>query len=131
MDTASRDPPGPVRILVVEDDPDDARITFRALRRSGRFEPVHARSGAAALEEAGAGPFALGLVDYRLPDMSGIELVRRLRASGMAAPLVILSAVQSDSIVQRALAAGATDFLLKHLTYGERLEDEVGRFLVG
>jgi CheY-like chemotaxis protein len=119
----------PVRVLVVEDDPDDARITFKALRRSGRFEPVHARSGAAALELAAAGPFGLGLVDYRLPDMSGIELVRRLRALGLEIPLVILSAVQSDSIVARALEAGATDFLLKHLTYGERLEGEVGRFL--
>jgi two-component system KDP operon response regulator KdpE len=119
----------PVRILVVEDDPDDARITFRALRRNGRFDPVHARSGAAALEAAVSGPFALGLVDYRLPDMSGIELVRRLRALGMEAPLVILSAVQSDSIVARALEAGANDFLLKHLTYGERLEGELERFL--
>ncbi|HEX2065517.1 MAG TPA: response regulator [Candidatus Thermoplasmatota archaeon] len=119
----------PVRILVVEDDPDDARITFRALRRNGRFDPVHARTGAAALDAAAAEPFALGLVDYRLPDMSGVELVRRLRAQGLGIPLVILSAVQSDSIVARALDAGATDFLLKHLTYGDRLEDEVGRFL--
>lgn len=129
--SAAEDVPrgGALRILVVEDDPDDARITFRALRRSGRFDPVHARTGSAALEAAQAGPFALGLVDYRLPDMSGVELVRRLRAQGLAIPLVILSAVQSDSIVARALEAGATDFLLKHLTYGERLEDEVGRYL--
>lgn len=121
----------PQRILVVEDDPDDARTTVRALRRGGRFELVHARTGGAALEEAGAGPFALGLVDYRLPDMSGVELVRRLRAAGVGAPLLVLSAVQSDAIVERALAAGANDFLLKHLTYGERLADEIGRFLGG
>jgi hypothetical protein len=57
------------------------------------------------------------------------RLVRRLRARGIDAPLVILSAVQSDSIVARALEAGANDFLLKHLTYGERLEGEVERFL--
>ncbi|MEA3143437.1 MAG: hypothetical protein QOG31_761 [Thermoplasmata archaeon] len=128
MDTVP-EPQPPVRVLVVEDDPDDARITFRALRRNGRFDPVHAKSGAAALEAAGSGAFALGLVDYRLPDMSGIELVRQLRAQGLALPLVILSAVQSDSIVARALEAGANDFLLKHLTYGERLEGELARFL--
>jgi DNA-binding response OmpR family regulator len=119
----------PVRVLVVEDDPDDARTTFRALRRSRRFDPVHARSGAAALEEAALGPFALCLVDYRLPDMSGIEVVRRLRSLGHSAPILVLSAVQSDAIVERALAAGADDFLLKHLTYGDRLEGEVARFL--
>jgi two-component system KDP operon response regulator KdpE len=126
MDTTAQEQQ-PLRILVVEDDPDDARITFKALRRNPRFDPVHARSGAAALEATGT--FALGLVDYRLPDMSGIELVRRLRARGLEAPLVILSAVQSDSIVARALEAGATDFLLKHLTYGERLAGELERFL--
>jgi two-component system, NtrC family, response regulator AtoC len=119
-----------IRILVVEDDPDDARVTFRALRRSGRFEPTHVRSGAEALEAAAAGSaFAMGLVDYRLPDMSGIELVRRLRAQGLKAPLVMLSSVQSDDVVRRAMAAGVNEFLVKHLTYGDRLEAELDRVL--
>ena len=119
-----------IRILVVEDDPDDARVTCRALRRSGRFDPMHVRSGAEALEAAASGtPFAMGLVDYRLPDMSGIELVRRLRAQGLKAPLVMLSSVQSDDVVQRAMAAGVSEFLVKHLTYGDRLEAELDRFL--
>jgi CheY-like chemotaxis protein len=117
-------------ILVVEDDPDDARVTFRALRRTGRFEPTHVRSGAEALEVAASRhDFAAGLVDYRLPDMSGIELVRKLRAAGLRGPLVMVSSVQSDAIVQRALAAGATDFLVKHLTYADRLEAELSRVL--
>ena len=120
------------RILVVEDDPDDARVTFRALRRSGRFDPTHVKSGAEALEATSKGePFDVGLVDYRLPDMSGIELVRRLRAQGLKAPLVMLSSVESDAIVERAMAAGATDFLVKHLTYADRLEAELDRFLEG
>ena len=119
-----------IRILVVEDDPDDARVTFRALRKSGRFDPTHVKSGAEALEAAASGgPFAVGLVDYRLPDMSGIELVRRLRAQGVTAPLLMLSSVQSDAIVERAMAAGANEFLVKHLTYGDRLESELDRFL--
>jgi len=121
-----------IRILVVEDDPDDARVTFRALRKSGRFDPTHVRSGAEALEAAASGgPFAVGLVDYRLPDMSGVELVRKLRSMGLQAPLVMLSSVQSDAIVERAMAAGATEFLVKHLTYGDRLESELDRVLEG
>lgn len=122
--------PGQVRILVVEDDPDDARVTFRALRKSGRFDLTHVKTGAEALEvAASAGPFAVGLVDYRLPDMSGVELVKKLRAMGITAPLVMLSSVQSDAIVERAMAAGASEFLVKHLTYGDRLEEELARFL--
>lgn len=120
---------GPLRLLVVEDDPDDARTMFRVLRASGRFEPVHARTGSEGLEAARAGPFAACLVDYRLPDMSGIEMCRRLRALGVEAPVLLMSSVQSDEVVERARAAGATDFLVKHLSYSDRIEAEIGRHL--
>lgn len=121
----------PMRILVVEDDPDDARITFRALRKSGRYDPHHVRSGSEALEAASQGAFGACLVDYRLPDMSGVELCRRLRALGVQAPLVVISSVQSDAIVERAMAAGASEFLVKHLDYGDRLDADLGRVLEG
>jgi CheY-like chemotaxis protein len=120
---------GPLRLLVVEDDPDDARTLFRVLRASGRFEPVHARTGSEGLEAVRAGPVAACLVDYRLPDMSGIEMCRRLRALGLDVPVLLMSSVQSDEVVARARAAGATDFLVKHLSYGDRLEAEIGRHL--
>lgn len=117
------------RVLVVEDDPDDARIIFRALRSGGRFDPVHVRNGSDGLQAAAAGPFGVCLVDYRLPDMSGVEMCRRLRAMGVAVPVILLSSVQSDEVVARAMAAGATEFLVKHLTFGERLGSEVDRVL--
>jgi CheY-like chemotaxis protein len=116
-------------VLVVEDDPDDVRVIFRALRAGGRFDPVHARTGSDGLQAAAAGSFGLCLVDYRLPDMSGIEMCRRLRALGIPAPVILLSSVQSDAVVARALAAGASEFLVKHLSFGERLEAEVERVL--
>src|SRR5687767_10816225 len=94
------------RVLVVEDDPDDARIIFRALRAGGRFDAVPVRNGSEGLEAAAAGPFGACLVDYRLPDMSGVEMCRRLRSLGVQAPILLLSSVQSDAVVQRALAAG-------------------------
>ena len=121
---------GRQRLLVVEDDPDDARTVFRVLRGSGRFEPVHARTGSEGLEAAQVGTFAACLVDYRLPDMSGIELCRRLRALGLGVPVLLLSSVQSDEVVERARAAGVDDFLVKHLSFSEFLEDTIGRHLV-
>ena len=120
-----------MRVLVVEDDPDDARAIFRALRASGRFEPVHVRNGSDGLQAAAAGPFGACLVDYRLPDMSGVELCRRLRAMGVAVPVILLSSVLSDEVVARAMAAGASDFLVKHLTFGEHLGSDVERILGG
>lgn len=119
------------RVLVVEDDPDDARTIFRALRSGGRFEPVHVRNGSDGLQAAAAASFSACLVDYRLPDMSGVELCRRLRAMGIAVPVILLSSVQSDEVVARAMAAGASEFLVKHLTFGDRLGSEMDRILGG
>lgn len=121
--------PRETRVLVVEDDPDDARVIFRALRSGGRFDPVHVRNGSEGLQAAAVGPFGVCLVDYRLPDMSGIEMCRRLRAMGISVPVILLSSVQSDEVVARAMAAGASDFLVKHLAFGERLGSEVDRVL--
>lgn len=121
---------GRQRLLIVEDDPDDARTVFRALRKSGRFEPVHARTGSEGLEAAQGGAFAACLVDYRLPDMSGIELCRRLRALGLSTPVLLLSSVQSDEVVERARVAGVDDFLVKHLAFSEFLEDTIHRHVV-
>lgn len=119
--------PDTVSILLVEDDPDDARISFNALRHRGRFHPVHARDAVGAIEALRVGDFRVVVVDYRLPGMSGIELTRRLREMGVAAPILMTSSVESDDVVARAFSAGADDFLLKHLRYGERLEREVVR----
>lgn len=129
MPRAWDDPPmrGRQRLLVVEDDPDDARTVFRALRGSGRFEPVHVRTGSEGLEALRAATFVGCLVDYRLPDMSGIEMCRRLRALGLDVPVLLMSSVQSDEVVERARDAGATDFLVKHLSYADRLEETVVR----
>lgn len=123
-------PTAETRVLVVEDDPDDARTIFRALR-AGRFDPVHVRNGSDGLQAAATASFGVCLVDYRLPDMSGVEMCRRLRAMGIAVPIVLLSSVQSDEVVARAMAAGASDFLVKHLTFGDRLGAEVDRILGG
>ena len=121
--------PTETRVLVVEDDPDDARAIFRALRAAGRFDPVHVRNGSEGLQAAAAAPFGACLVDYRLPDMSGVEMCRRLRAMGIVVPVILLSSVQSDEVVARAMAAGASDFLVKHLTFGEHLGSDVDRII--
>ena len=118
-----------VRVLVVEDDPDDARLIFRALRAGHRFEAVHVRNGSEGLEAAAASAFGACVVDYRLPDMSGVEMCRRLRSLGLQAPILLLSSVQSDAVVERALAAGADDFLVKHLSFANHLEEELERLL--
>jgi PleD family two-component response regulator len=119
-----------LRVLVIEDDPDDARVIFQALRATGRFEPFHVRTGSEGIEELGGRTFDVFLVDYRLPDMSGVEVCRLLRSLSIRVPILMLSSVQSDEVVGRAKIAGATDFVIKHLSFGDHLIAELDRVLV-
>jgi CheY-like chemotaxis protein len=77
-------------VLVVEDDPDVRRIVVRSLRFGG-VEAAEADTGRRALELARATPFDVILTDLGLPDLSGVKLVRMLRAAAPRARLIVLS----------------------------------------
>ncbi len=81
------------RILVVDDDPELRAALVMALQEDG-FTVDEAADGVQALERiADAGPDVL-LVDYGLPRLSGDDLVRRLRALGVNAPVVLVTAAE-------------------------------------
>lgn len=101
-----------MRLLVVEDEPDLAHAVQDHLRAQ-----AHAVDVAATLEEAEAAVRAtrydLVLLDLRLPDGDGLSLIRGLRDSGLATPVLIVTA--RDRITERieGLKAGADDYLVK------------------
>src|SRR5512137_2138560 len=102
------------RILVVEDEPGIADTIRYALSTDG-FEPVCAGTGADALGElqrdAGT-PVALVILDVGLPDVSGFELLKRIRA-GSDVPVIFLTA-RSDEIDRVVgLELGADDYVPK------------------
>ena len=103
------------RILLVEDTPTQAEIAKAMLRDEGH-EIRHAETGQAALTVAlDWKPDAI-LVDLMLPDFSGIELMRRLRAAGLEATMIVLTAHGSVKAAVEAMQEGASDFILKPYT---------------
>ncbi len=99
------------RILIVEDEPGIADTLQYALRTEG-FEPAWVATGAAALADAAAHPPALVILDVGLPDASGFEIFRRLRAASDV-PVVFLTA-RSDEIDRVVgLELGADDYVAK------------------
>jgi len=101
----------PDRVLVVEDDLALREVLARGLREEG-FEVTSARDGASAMALAGA-PFAALVLDIGLPDADGRDLCQALRARGVDAPVLFLTA--HDRLTDRlsGFAAGGDDYLVK------------------
>lgn len=100
------------RLLLVEDDPSLARGLTATLKAAGYAVDV-AEDGETALALAAEEPFALITLDLGLPDLSGLEVLRRLRACGNKAPVLILTARDALEDRIKGLDSGADDYLLK------------------
>jgi two-component system OmpR family response regulator len=109
-----------MRILVVEDEERLARLISRVLAEEGYAVETEA-NGRRALVRALSGEFDLLIVDWMLPDLSGLQLVRRIRAAEVGTPAIMLTA--RDQIEDRVegLDAGADDYLPKPFAFPELL----------
>ncbi|MEN3306124.1 MAG: hypothetical protein V7603_2326 [Micromonosporaceae bacterium] len=102
------------RVLVVEDHQVVAEGLVMLLEDQPDLDVVGwAGSVARAGQAAAAQPLDVAIVDYRLPDGTGVEAVAAMRASRPELAVVFLSADDSDDAVLRALEAGASGYLVK------------------
>jgi len=110
-------PSGPVRILVVDDEPDVEpmlRQAFRRKLRSKEYEFVFAPNGLQALAQLEGGLVVdLILTDINMPQMDGLTLLGRLRALAPLTPTVIVSAYSDVANLRTAMNRGAFDFQIK------------------
>jgi DNA-binding response OmpR family regulator len=109
-----------MRILVVEDEERLARLISRVLVEEGYAVETEA-NGRQALMRALADDYDLLIVDWMLPELSGVQLVKRLRAAEVGTPVIMLTA--RDQIEDRVegLDAGADDYLPKPFAFPELL----------
>lgn len=103
------------RILLVEDTPALAR-TYKGFLRGEDFAVDHVETGAAAKEALKTGAHDLVLLDLRLPDISGEEIMTWMRETGMDLPIIVITAQGSVGVAVEAMRAGAVDFLMKPFT---------------
>jgi two-component system, cell cycle response regulator CtrA len=107
-----------MRALVIEDDPVSAKLIETALRSENMmFEP--ADCGEDGIELARLYDFDIIVLDLRLPDIDGYEVVRRLRAARVATPVLILSGRSDPTDKVRGLTGGADDYLTKPFNRAE------------
>ena len=109
-----------MRILVVEDVKKVASFLEKGLREEGYAVDV-AHDGVDGGMKARVYDYDLLLVDVMLPEETGFELVRELRQSGSAVPVLMLTAMDSEQDVVMGLDAGADDYLTKPFGFDELL----------
>ena len=112
------------KILLVEDNPGDARLVREAL--SGRASALtHVTSLGQAIAHVSEAPVDLVLLDLGLGDASGLVVIERIRAATLA-PIVILTADNSYELAMKALELGADDFIVKNEIHDYTLERVIG-----
>ena len=102
----------PSRLLIVDDDPELLRFLLDELSATGH-QCIGCDNGQEALLRWRQESFDLVVLDWTLPDFSGVELCRRLRSSGNTTPVLMLTARDDVDERVRALDAGVDDYLTK------------------
>jgi diguanylate cyclase (GGDEF)-like protein len=110
------------RLLVVDDIADNRNILARRFQKRN-FEIVEADCGMTALELIAAGSFDTILLDVMMPDMSGLEVLRRIRSgySPEALPVIMVTANNQTADVVEALELGANDYVSKPVEFAVAL----------
>jgi DNA-binding response OmpR family regulator len=109
-----------VRILLVEDEERMARLIQRGLVEEGHQVDVCARGGDAAAQAA-AVRYDVIVLDWGLPDIDGVAVLRRWRERGLATPVLMLTARGAVGERVTGLRAGADDYLVKPFDFDELL----------
>jgi len=111
------------KILLVEDNPDDEKLTLRALKKNNIVNPVViARDGAEALElllGEKAQSFGLILLDLRLPKVHGLKVLEKLRADPRTrlTPVVILTSSKEEADLIQGYSLGANSYIRKPVDF--------------
>jgi two-component system KDP operon response regulator KdpE len=103
---------GPIRILVVDDEPAILRFLRAGLSSQGHLV-IEAQTGQSALEAVRQRRADMMVLDLGLPDLDGLEIIRRIREGGNMLPIIVLSSRDDESAKVSALDMGADDYVTK------------------
>jgi two-component system KDP operon response regulator KdpE len=107
-----------IPLLVVDDEPQIRRLLRTSLGAQG-YRALEASTGRGALDLLAREAIEVVLLDIGLPDVDGLEVIRRLRASGGKVPVIVLSSRGDERGKVEALELGADDYVTKPFGMGE------------
>jgi putative nucleotidyltransferase with HDIG domain len=122
-----------MKVLVADDIAFARKLIGRLLRAAGDVDMVEAADGAEALSLVASEQFDLLLLDWDMPQKTGLEVVRELRATGCQVPVLMITATAERDSVVDAVVAGVSDYLVKPFSKEafrekfERLRAQIGK----
>ena len=116
------------QVVIVEDDPMISMLNARFTEKDGRFHVIRTfEAGNAAWEYLRIHAVDLVILDVYMPQMSGLELLHRMRAAGVSAEVIMITAANDSETVESLLRLGVADFLVKPFSY-ERFRQALDNF---
>ena len=109
-----------MKILMIEDDPHTSAYVAKALREHGHVVD-HSASGREGLLLASGSAYDVMVIDRMLPGLDGLAIVKTIRAAGIKAPVVLLTALGGVNDRVEGLESGADDYLAKPFAFAELL----------
>ena len=103
------------QVLIVDDER-NVRMVYRSALETEDFDVTEAESGAAAVEKFAKSKFDVAVLDLRMPEMDGLELLEVMRDKNIKTPAVIITAYGDVPNAVKAMKLGAIDFLAKPVT---------------
>ncbi len=120
------------KVLLIDDELAVASVFETALKNAG-YEVKLAGDARNGITLAQGEPFDVILLDQMLPDLSGNEVLKTIKTSGVnaATPISMLSNFSNDVTVKEAMGLGANDYIMKYEVSPEALVEKVGKLVSG
>ncbi|MBI3596695.1 MAG: response regulator [Nitrospirae bacterium] len=115
-------PKSPVKLLLVEDNPDQTELTLRAFQKKApAIQITTVTNGQAALDALVRSHFDAMILDYSLPRMNGLEVLDQIQERRYAVPVIMVTGQGDERIAVEAMKKGAYDYILKTRNYQDIL----------
>jgi CheY-like chemotaxis protein/predicted Zn-ribbon and HTH transcriptional regulator len=114
-----------IAILMVEDNDDDAEILQIHLKKHKNFNVSRVSRGDEGLKILGENIFDIILLDYGLPDMNGIDFLKKMRENGIISPVIFFTGRDDRNSAVESMKLGASDYLIKSVEEYEKVASTI------
>jgi two-component system, NtrC family, response regulator HydG len=113
-----------IKVLMVDDNVEHVQLCSEFLSKD-EFEMDAAYTGGQAIQKLKAQKYDIVILDYKLPDINGIELLKKIKPMGLNIPTIFVSAMDDTDLSFEAMKEGACDYIVKTFKYYSTLRERI------